>query len=263
VTQLLEATDREGVRRDLDEVGYCVVGGVLDDVEVAAVREALDRAAAEDDDAGRASRYGPNGANQRVWALLNRGEPFVRLASHPLALEIVRSCLGPDVLVSNLSANITAPGGDREIGRLHTDQGYLPEPWPQLLAMNVSWFVDDFTAENGATLVVPGSHRSGRFPATTELAPAAPAQLTGPAGSMAVWDGRLHHATGLNRTSDQKRRGVLATYCPPFIRGQENWTRSLRPDVLDEHPELAPLTGFEEWNTLGGVDGPATSGLNF
>jgi ectoine hydroxylase-related dioxygenase (phytanoyl-CoA dioxygenase family) len=80
---------------------------------------------------------------------------------------------------------------------------------------------------------------------------------------MAVIDGRLHHATGLNRTSDQRRRGLYATYVMPFIRGQENWTVSLSPEVLERHPELAALTGFEEWMTLGGVNGPDTSPLNF
>ena len=260
---VLEQPDVEAALRAFDDDGFCVIAAVLSPAEVTALRDAVDRACDEDDAAGRASRYGPGNVNQRVWALLNRGEPFVRLAGHPLALELVRARLGDDVLISNLSANITAPGGDREIGRLHTDQGYLPEWWPQLLAVNVSWFVDDFTEANGATLVVPGSHRSGQFPSNTELAPSAPAQLTGPAGSMAVWDGRLHHATGLNRTKDQKRRGLLATYCPPFIRGQENWTRSLDADVLRAHPELAALTGFDEWMTLGGVNGPATSGLNF
>jgi hypothetical protein len=262
MTKLLDEPQLEALLHDLDEVGYCIAPGVLSDDEVGALRDALDRAAAEDDAAGTASRYGPTLSNQRVWALLNRGEPFVQAATHPLALEVVRARLGPDILLTNITANITAPGGDREIGRLHTDQGYLLEPWPYLLAMNVSWFIDDFTTENGATLVVPGSHTSGTVP-STELAPSAPAQLTGPAGSMAVWDGRLHHATGLNRTKDQKRRGVLATYCPPFIRGQENWCRSLRPEVLEAHPELAALTGFEEWRTLGGVNGPEGSGLNF
>jgi ectoine hydroxylase-related dioxygenase (phytanoyl-CoA dioxygenase family) len=87
--------------------------------------------------------------------------------------------------------------------------------------------------------------------------------MTGPAGSMAVVDGRLHHATGLNRTKDRMRRGVFATFCPPFIRTQENWCRSLRPEVLQQHPELAALTGFDEWMTLGGVNGPEGSGLNF
>ena len=59
------------------------------------------------------------------------------------------------------------------------------------------------------------------------------------------------------------RRAVLAAYYLPYLRGQENWTVSLHPDVLQSHPELAPLCGFEEWATLGGVHGPRTSSLNF
>lgn len=252
----------EEVFRDLDDEGYAVVRDVLDADELAGLRDALDRAAAEDDAAGTASRYGPELSNQRVWALLNRGDEFVAVATHPLALEIVGARLGKDFLITSMTANITAPGGDREIGRLHTDQSYLPEPWPYVLAINLVWFLDDFTPENGATLVVPKSHLSGTFP-SSELAPSAPKQLTGPAGSLAIWDGRLHHATGLNKTLDQRRRGVLVTYCPPFIRGQENWTRSLRPEVLAAHPELSALCGFDEWMTLGGVNGPKSSGLNF
>ena len=121
---------------------------------------------------------------------------------------------------------------------------------PYRFAMNVTWFIDDFTEDNGATLIVPGSHKLVEFP-SFELAPSAPAQVTGPAGSMAVLDGRIHHATGLNRTTDRKRRGVIGTYSPPFIRTQENWTTSLDPEVLARHPELGPLTGFEVWRTLG------------
>lgn len=249
-------------RRQLDEEGYCVIPDVLDCEELASVRQALDRAAAQDDAAGVALRYGPDGANQRLWALLNRGDEFVRLATHPLALAIVRSGLGQDIQLSNLSANITGPGGDREIGRLHTDQGFLPEPWPYQLATNVAFLLDDFTEENGATLIVPGSHKLLAVP-DHGLAPSAPARLTGTAGSIAVWDGRLHHATGLNRTADQRRRGVFATYILPFLRTQENWCRSLDPRLLDRHPELAALTGFVEWQTLGGVNGPKHSGLNF
>lgn len=252
----------EDVRRQLDAEGYCLIAGVLSAPELESARQALGRAVAEDDAAGCALRYGPNGSNQRLWALLNRGDEFVHLATHPLALEIVRSGLGRDIQLSNLSANITGPGGDREIGRLHTDQGFLPEPWPYQLATNVAFFLDDFTDENGATLVVPGSHKLLAVP-DHQLAPSAPARLTGPAGSMAVWDGRLHHATGLNRTANQRRRGVFATYILPFLRTQENWCRSLDPRLLAKHPELAALTGFEEWQTLGGVGGPKHSGLNF
>ncbi len=262
LTHVERTAEVEKSLQEIDENGFCIVPDVLDADELHSLRAALDRAAAEDDAAGRASRYGPNLSNQRVWALLNRGEEFVQLATHPLALELVRSRLGMDVLLGNLSANITAPGGDREIGRLHTDQGFLLEPWPYLLATNVAWFLDDFSKENGGTLIVPKSHTLGTFP-PHDLEPSAPERLTGTAGSMAVLDGRLHHATGLNRTKDQKRRAVFSTYILPFLRGQENWTRSLNPDVLAAHPELAAITGFEEWQTLGGVNGPGTSYLNF
>jgi ectoine hydroxylase-related dioxygenase (phytanoyl-CoA dioxygenase family) len=252
----------EACRRELDAVGYCLVPDALGAEDLETVRSALDREATRDDAAGTALRYGPDGANQRLWALLNRGEEFVQLAMLPLALAVVRSVLGQNIQLSNLSANITGPGGDREIGRLHTDQGFLPEPWPYQLATNVAFFLDDFTEENGATLVVPGSHKVLDVP-DQGLAPEAPARIIGKAGSMAVWDGRLHHATGLNRTPDQRRRGIFATYNLPFLRTQENWCRSLDQRLLDRYPGLAALTGFEEWQTLGGVNGPTQSGLNF
>jgi len=257
------APNLDPILRQLDEVGYCLIPDVLGPKELEAVRGALDRETARDDAAGVALRYGPTLSNQRIWAMLNRGEEFIQLATHPLTLAIVRRLLNSDdVLLSNLSANITGPGGDHEIGRLHTDQGFLLEPLPYQFAANVAFFLDDFTEENGATVVVPGSHKTLAAP-DAALAPSAPGRLTGKAGSVAVWDGRLHHATGLNRTKDQRRRGIFATYCLPFMRTQENWSRSLDPKLLERRPELAALTGFEEWRTLGGVNGPTQSGLNF
>jgi ectoine hydroxylase-related dioxygenase (phytanoyl-CoA dioxygenase family) len=262
MTPVKETASVAALRRKLDDDGYCIIPDMLTPKELDEIRGALDREAAEDDRNGVALRYGPNGSNQRLWALLNRGDEFIRLAMHPLALEIVRGSLGPDCLVTQISANITGPGGDHEIGRLHTDQGYLPEPLPLQFATNVAYFLDDFTAENGATLVVPGSHKVLVVP-DHGLAPSAPAQLTGKAGSAAVWDGRLHHATGLNRTADQRRRGIFATYARPFLRTQENWCRSLDPRLLERFPGLGALTGFEEWQTMGSVNGPKMSGLNF
>jgi ectoine hydroxylase-related dioxygenase (phytanoyl-CoA dioxygenase family) len=262
MTTLARTSSIAAVRQRLDDDGYCLIADTLDADELDLVRRALDRVMREDDATGAALRYGPGGANQRVWALLNRGEEFVSLAMHPLGLAIVRDLFGADVLLSNLSANVTGPGGDRDIGRLHTDQGFLPHPWAHQLATNVAFFLDDFTEGNGATLVVPGTHLTLDEP-DHALAPHAPVRLTGKAGTMAVWDGRLHHATGLNRTVDQRRRGVFATYARPFMRTQENWTRSLDPRLLDTYPELAALTGFEEWQTLGGVNGAKLSELNF
>jgi ectoine hydroxylase-related dioxygenase (phytanoyl-CoA dioxygenase family) len=260
----IEAPSVDAICRRIDDHGYCVVPDVLGPDELAYVRAALDRAAAEDDAAGVAVRYGPDGVNQRLWALLNRGDEFIGLATHPLVLPVMRKTLGyHEILLSSLAANITNPGGDHEIGHLHYDQGYLPVEYrSKVVAATVAFFLDDFTAENGATVFVPKSHKMGP-PLDHSFGPKAPAQITGPAGSMAIWDGRLHHATGLNRTADKQRRAVLATYVAPFIRGQENWCRSLDRRLFDKHPELALLTGFEEWLTLGADNGTKTTNLNF
>jgi ectoine hydroxylase-related dioxygenase (phytanoyl-CoA dioxygenase family) len=141
-------------------------------------------------------------------------------------------------------------------------KGYFPVGFPLRVTATAAFFIDDFSFENGATLVVPGSHKMGP-PIDSGLAPNITTALTGKAGSMAIWEGRLHHATGLNRTKKQRRRGVLATYVAPFIRGQENWTSTLSRKTLKRHPELAQLTGFEKWQTLGAISGTKTKALNF
>jgi ectoine hydroxylase-related dioxygenase (phytanoyl-CoA dioxygenase family) len=258
------SSDMEAIRRKLDADGYVIVPDVIGADELASVRKALDRALAEDEAAGHAQVYGPERSNRRVWALLNRGEEFVRLAMNPVALGIVRDLLGFDeILLSGLSANITAPGGDREIGRLHTDQDFLPEGFPYKAVSNVTFLLDDFTEENGATIFVPGSHKQTARPDFTVLAPPAEGRFIGKAGSIAVWDGRLHHATGLNRTADQQRRGIIATFFAPYLRSQENWFETIDRRLLERHPGLGGLIGFNEWRLLGSINGPKMTSLNF
>src|SRR5262245_15589196 len=101
---LVQEADLESFVHDIDEYGYCMIPDVLGADELRALRAALDRATEEDDAAGTAQRYGPNLSNQRVWALLNRGDEFVRLALQPLALILTRRFLGPDILLSQMSA---------------------------------------------------------------------------------------------------------------------------------------------------------------
>jgi len=257
--------DMAAINRRFDDEGYCVIPGVLTPAEIAAARSAIDRLAAEDEAAGEALRYGPNLTNQRIHNLLNRGEEFIGLVLHPVMLATARALLGYDqVLLSATSANITRPGGDRGIGQLHADQSMLPGTWPQRLLINTAFFLDDYTEENGATVAVRHSHKSPAEP-PAEMPPASElVKMTGPAGSIALWDGHIHHATGLNRTADRQRRGVIATYFVPYLRTQENWCVSLNRKLLGKHPGLAELTGFTEWRTFGGIgiEGKR-AGLNF
>ncbi|MFE7573149.1 phytanoyl-CoA dioxygenase family protein [Streptomyces sp. NPDC057521] len=241
--------DLDTAQKDLLETGCCLLTGVLSDGELTLLRERIAAEAAADV-AQSADHVYAAGSNQRVWSLFNRGEEFLRLAEHPVALSLMETVLGPDPLVSNLSANITGPGGTAMVP--HWDQFWADRPWPHAFAAHVIWMIDDFTEENGATLVAPGSHLRSEPPSSDALAPA-----VGPAGTAMVVDGRLWHGTGANRSSGSRRTGVLAYYCRPYIRQQENMVLSMTPEVQKGlSPDRRKLFGLEFHEYLNMVGGP-------
>ncbi|MGB3808934.1 MAG: phytanoyl-CoA dioxygenase family protein [Parvibaculum sp.] len=219
--------------RDIKEHGLCLVEGVLEGATLARVHDALYRAAYDDRARGREQKFGLDYAhddtNQRVWNVLSRDPVFSDLVEHPAALELLRSIIGWPALLGNISANITGPGGGEMV--LHADQIFVPEPWPaEPQGVNVCWCVDDFTEENGATRMVPGSHLHHRNPKAEEAATDT-VPLEAPAGTMIVMEARVWHKTGLNRTADKRRAGIFAWYTRPIYRTQENWFLALDPSV--------------------------------
>lgn len=219
--------------RNIAEYGLTIVPDVLTGTTLTATRDALYRAAASDRSRGREQKFGLDYAhddtNQRVWNVLNRDPLFEDLAFHRIAIDYVKAILGWPALLGNLSANITGPGGGEMI--LHADQIFVPEPWsaePQ--GLNVAWCLDDFTEANGATRFAPGSHRRNRAP-TAEEADEPTIPIEAPAGSIAIFESRVWHKTGFNRTNDQHRAGIFAWYTKPIYRTQENWFLSLRPEI--------------------------------
>lgn len=108
------------------------------------------------------------------------------------------------------------------------------------------WAVDDFTVENGATRVVPGSIHAGRGPEWGQDYPEAIA-LTCPAGSIFVMDGWVWHQTGPNTTQNVRRIGMFAYYVRPFILPQVVWQDLVSADLRDElTPWLREVLGFGE-----------------
>ena len=168
-----------------------------------------------------------------MWNVLSRSPVFADLAEHPVALRLLTSVLDWPMLLGNLSANITGPGGGEMV--LHADQIFVPTPWPaDPQGANAAWCVDDFTADNGATCFVPGSHLLHRLPEPDDDVVAVP--MEAPAGSLVVFESRLWHRTGFNRTSDQRRAGIFGWYTRPIYRAQENWFLSLDPSVCATPP---------------------------
>ncbi|MBL8299380.1 MAG: phytanoyl-CoA dioxygenase family protein [Rhodanobacteraceae bacterium] len=219
------------------------------------------------------------GVNQRVFMLINKGREFRDLVIHPLIDELVGHVLGEDFLLSTMSANIVRPGCVR-MG-LHTDQWWMPQPArrdvphrrpsaitrhpaPEFIAPDAAlgiappvtvtavWMLTDFTRTNGATELVPGTHLSGAYP--DKLAEYPIEQPEAIAGSLLVFDGRLWHGNGAN-SGDSERIGVLATYCAPQFRQQENAMLGVEPALWDEMPErLKARLGYKVWNGYGRVE---------
>jgi ectoine hydroxylase-related dioxygenase (phytanoyl-CoA dioxygenase family) len=226
-------SDLERAERDIAEHGLCLVANVLTAAQLERARTALYRAAADDIAQGREQPhfgldYGDG--NQRVWNVLNRDPVFAELVEHPAALRLIRAVIGWPALLGNLSANIVGPGGGG--GLLHADQIFVPEPWPALpQGINVAWCLDEFTADNGATCVVPRSHLRHRNPTPQDADAVVPVEA--PFGTMLVFESRVWHRTGHNTTESRHRAGLFGWYTRPIYRTQENWFLALDSSVCE------------------------------
>lgn len=243
------AHDLETAKRALSEHGVAVLTGVLGTAEVNRVRDAVWRGVEADRQAGVQltgfTRIDPDERNIRLFNLVGKDQVFRELVEHPVALAMVGHLLGPTARLSNFTANITGPGSG-SMG-MHSDQGYVTAPWPSWpLAVNVAWAIDDFTADNGATRVVPGSGNAAGGPEWGQDYPDA-IPLLCPAGSIFVMDGRVWHQTGPNTTQNERRIGMFAYYVRPFILPQVVWQDLVSPSLRETlTPGLNELLGFGE-----------------
>ena len=261
-------TDLEEAKANLAEYGFARVADALSPEELAEAKARIESQAAGErdcdhaflDGSGRTPQsresIGRDGPNQRIWNLINKGEIFRSIVMKDLTQTLMKHVLGDerlgnDVLLSSFTANIAGTGGVPMA--LHSDQGYMPLGTAYPVVANVMWMLTDFTEENGATRIVPGSHREDT--PTEPVDPARSIAAVGPAGTAMVFDGRLWHGTGAN-TTDESRVGILSYFCRPFLRQQENFTLSLAPEVIAKcSPELLSILGFQTWATLGMVEG--------
>ena len=247
-------TDHARAKADLARFGYCLVKDALPADKVARIRHRLREQAAGETAAGVASRDGgPGGPNQRVWALINKGQEFIDLLDEPLIDEFVPDLLGDNYIVFSYTANIAGPGGQPQI--LHYDQISVQPPVPDvMIGLNIAWFLDDVTEANGGTRIAPCSGQRGAAP-DDPFSIAGTIAAEGPAGTALLWDSRVWHGTGSNRT-DALRHVVLLYFNRHFMRAQENFSLSLRDDVKAGLSDRAlTMLGFRVTNTLGGVQG--------
>jgi len=249
------------VRRDVDHLhahGYTVIDRLLSEADLGAIRAALAP------HLGR-ERFGRNPfeglRTERVYTLPALGKVFADLIEHPRILGICDAFLAPNYLLTAAQAIRIHPGEAAQA--VHYDDSFYPFPRPRAaISLATIFAIDAVTAENGATEVIPGSHRWGDevpqgvvsardFAQRTtygrgladpeslimrEPPPARQRQdvrlesVVMPAGSVIVFLGTLWHRGGANRT-EVPRLALSTQYCEAWARQQENFTLGVPREV--------------------------------
>jgi hypothetical protein len=163
---------------------------------------------------------------QRIYSVLSRTRVCDSIVDHPRVLAALDRLLMPNYLLSALQAINIQPGEAAQLA--HHDDGFYPVPRPrEPLAAATIWAIDDFTADNGATVLYPGSHTWGkRRPGPDDEA----MPVVMPAGSCVFFVGTLWHGGGAN-TATTDRLAVTAQYCQPWLRPMEAFTLSISRDI--------------------------------
>ena len=191
--------------------------------------------------------------SQRLYALLGKAPATAELVAHPAVLELVDAVLdAPCLLSANIAINVH-PGETAQ--SLHPDDGYCGVPRPRRpFGVSAVWAIDAFTAENGATEVLPGSHLFGSEPIADNDPRIRPIAMS--PGSVVVFLGTTLHRGGANR-SDSVRLGITPQYCQPWMRQIENMALAVPPDVVATLPQrVQELLGYSIMPPfIGYVDG--------
>lgn len=216
-------------RRLLDQNGYAPLEGVLSGQVLAVMRSRLAALLAEEGERAGLEVHQEAGTD-RLADLVNKDPVFEVCFTHPRLLACIAHVLGTFRL-SSLNFRAALPG--QGLQALHAEGGPVTDPGGYQVCNSI-WLLDDFTAANGATRVVPGSHRSGRLPrdVMSDARSAHPEEvlLLAPAGTVVVFNSHLWHGGTLNRSPAPRR--ALHSY----------FARRGNPQQLDQRKYIRPET---------------------
>ncbi len=229
----LDALDLWDNVRELTENGYTVIQDPAAHALTGQVREAILRLAGESE--GR-------NAGRRAGLLLGRDPVFPQAVVVPRLLALVEFLLGRGALLSQLIGTVRRE--DATGLALHADNSWFPAPFPQWEIMcTACWVTDEFTLDNGATLVIPGTHRHKSHPPRDirkSLAGAIP--IEAPAGSIALWDGSVWHGS-YPRRNPGERVVMHMTYTRIGMQPIDDYGHLDDAWLADKDPQLRNLLG--------------------
>jgi ectoine hydroxylase-related dioxygenase (phytanoyl-CoA dioxygenase family) len=223
----------DSAKQQLENQGYLVLPGFLSDAEVERFRTRVEAIYAEEGDRS-GSEFKQEPGARRIANAVNKGEIFEKVIETPEVLECVEAVLGPDFKLSSLNVRSASPNGNS--GQpLHVDSGELPDEKGNAVCNSV-WMLDDFTEQNGALRVVPGSHLWRRLPSPGEKVETE-MLVTGKAGTVVVMNAHMWHGGTDNRTERQRR--AMHVYYTRGDKPQQQYQKAwVRPEV---QRRLSPL----------------------
>ncbi len=230
-------TDKE--RDQLDRDGFLPLEGILTADQVAAFNTRLAELTAAEGATAGLEVHQERGTD-RLADLVNKDPMFDVCFSHPRVLAAIQYVLGSFRLYS-LNARAALPGQGHQ--GLHADYG-VPVTAGEYLVCNSIWLLDDFTADNGATRTVPGTHRSGKLPGEVMPDPTAAhpdeVLLLAPAGTVVIFNSHLWHGGTLNRT-DRPRRAMHSCFADRDLPQQLDQQAYVR---VNTYARLSPAQRF-------------------
>lgn len=245
--------DTDGHAARIREIGYTVIEDFLDQGSLTEVRRSL--SAHLESHRGRNDFEGFK--TERVYTLVARGEVFQRTAEDRRLLAVLDRFLRPGYLLTASQAISIYPGETAQA--IHNDDGFYRQPRPRpAISFTLIAAVDEFTAANGGTEIVPGSHLWSDDQVAAALADpkcleAMLQPMEIPAGACVIFSGTLLHRGGANRTM-RPRLAFSHQYCEPWARTQENFFLAIPREMARAmSPRLQQLLGYEIWPPFMGM----------
>lgn len=232
--------------------GFIVIQDFLTQDIVSKAKDVIASLHTQEVENNSAYKYAEN--VDRVWNLVNKHILFSELITNPLIATLMEAIFDRDTrhqkyFLSSFQATYVRPGAKAQA--LHIDTP-VPNPLPQWeIKANTIWLLDEFTDTNGATEIIPGSHKYGRRPVDSDLKDhAGLRKIKAPAGSLVVTSGYLWHRAGAN-LSPGVRTALLGSFASSAFR-----EISSEEDIIRKSYEVKNFQMSDEcWRLSGGLHG--------
>jgi|TARA_B100001167_G_scaffold134221_1_gene84654 ectoine hydroxylase-related dioxygenase (phytanoyl-CoA dioxygenase family) len=253
INYLSADSDIEAIETEIKSNGCVIIEDLIDKSTVEQIKSDLvphlTPTPVKDKFAGRHTK--------RAGLVIARSPKARELIMHPKVLEVTEKALSHSTNFQLHNAQVLAVGPGSELQPIHRDQwafDFFPFPSGFDTTLSTMWALTDFTAENGATRLVPGSHKVNESSLEEALSTAKNLTINFEeetkaaemkAGSVLFYTGSLYHGAGPNST-ESVRIGLTIQYTLGWLRQEENQYLGNSSEVLNELPEdLLRLMGYK------------------